>query len=103
MMFKCHHVPVARITTSWIKKPRYRFLFQTRTSRKNHVLHAPGEAPSLVKRNTEFMKTTLGVVEIMSQRLLAMLHTRNKKYNAGDIRALLIRTTQVSFELKCSS
>jgi hypothetical protein len=38
----------------------------------------------------------------VSRRLVAVLHTRNRKRNAGAIRASLIRTLSAIFKLKCS-
>jgi hypothetical protein len=65
-------------------------------------VHAPGEdeARSLMSCSTEFTgKDTRGIV---SRRLVAVWHTRNRRGNAGAIRASLFRTLSAIFELKCS-
>jgi hypothetical protein len=67
-------------------------------------VHAPGEdeARSLVSCSTEFTRKDTQRRRIVSRRLVAVLHTRNRKRNAGAICASLIRTLSAIFELKCS-
>jgi len=67
-------------------------------------VHASGEdeAQSLVSCITEFTKKDTHRRRTVSRRLVAVLHTHNRKRNAGAIRASLIRTFRAIFELKCS-
>jgi len=67
-------------------------------------VHAPreDEARSLMSCSTEFTRKDTQRHGIVSRRLVAVWHTRNRRGNAGATRASLIRTLSAIFELKCS-
>jgi hypothetical protein len=67
-------------------------------------VHAPGEdeARRLMSCSTEFMRKDTQRRGIVSRRLVAVWHTRNRRGNASAKRASLIRTLSAIFELKCS-
>jgi len=92
-------VPVARITTNWIRshaRATIAFFFKL-TWETRATVHAPGEIEtrSLVKYNTEFIERTRCRRTV--SRCIAVLYTRNKKCNVDAIRASRWLAPRVQF------